>query len=265
MSSIATRTRTDTRSDVAAQTDMRATIRTIALVIATITFCILLISFRPFNPLSAAADGDASGGGDVINQLGFGCLGAVALLSLAMFADPKKVVKIVSPGWLLMFAFLFTSVFASPDPSTAIRGVLLTMIGILTVIAVLSLPQDGDAYSTMLVTVASIVIVVSYAGVLLLPNLGTHGADALEPQNAYLWRGVFTHKNIAGPVMAAFAFAGVYLWRRGWRISGFLIAVSALIFVSQTGSKTTAALVPLAMLLVIGPRYFRPPFPLHRW
>ncbi|MGH6772410.1 O-antigen ligase family protein [Brucella tritici] len=256
MSSTATRTKTDTRSDVAAQTDMRATIRMIALVVATITFCILLISFRPFNPLSAAANGDTSGGGDVINQLGFGCLGAVALLSLAMFADPKKVVKIVSPGWLLMFAFLLASVFASPDPSTAIRGVLLTMIGILTVIAVLSLPQDGDAYSSMLVAVASVVIVISYAGVVLLPNLGTHGADALEPQNAYLWRGVFTHKNIAGPVMAAFAFTGVYLWRRGWRVSGFLIAVSALIFVSQTGSKTTAALVPLAMLLVIVPGIF---------
>ncbi|MFP3386243.1 hypothetical protein, partial [Tritonibacter sp. SIMBA_163] len=63
------------------------------------------------------------------------------------------------------------------------------MIGILTVVAVLSLPQDGDAYSAMLVTVASIVIVVSYAGVVFLPSLGTHGADALEPQNAYLWRG----------------------------------------------------------------------------
>lgn len=97
MSSIATRTRTDTRSDVAAQTDMRATIRTIALVIATITFCILLISFRPFNPLSAATDGDASGG-DVINQLGFGCLGAVALLSLVMFADPKRWSKSSAPA-----------------------------------------------------------------------------------------------------------------------------------------------------------------------
>ncbi len=90
MSSIATRTRTDAHSDLAARNDMRATIRTIALVIATTTFCILLVSFRPFNPLSAATGGDVSGGGDVINQLGFGCLGAVALLSLAMFADPKR-------------------------------------------------------------------------------------------------------------------------------------------------------------------------------
>ncbi|AAL54369.1 exopolysaccharide production protein exoq [Brucella melitensis bv. 1 str. 16M] len=87
----------------------------------------------------------------------------------------------------------------------------------------------------------------------MLPSLGTHGADAIEPQNSFLWRGVFSHKNIAGPVMAVFAFAGLYLWRRGWKTSGLLIGLSALGFVSQTGSKTTMALVPFAMLLVVLP------------
>lgn len=252
MSSIETRTRTEDRLHLIAQPDMRAIIRTIAFVIATISLCILLISFRPFTP-SAPED---AGGGDIINQLGFACLGAVALLSLGMFANPRKVVTIISPAWMLMIAFLFLSVLTSPEPSVAIRGVLLTMIGILTIITVLALPQDGDSYSSMLFTVASVVIVISYAGVVILPSLGTHGSDAAEPQNAYLWRGLFTHKNIAGPIMAAFAFAGVYLFRRGWRISGLLIAVSALFFVAQTGSKTSAALVPFAMLIVIGPGIF---------
>ncbi|ADZ88225.1 O-antigen polymerase [Brucella melitensis M5-90] len=53
--------------------------------------------------------------------------------------------------------------------------------------------------------------------------------------------------------MAVFAFAGLYLWRRGWKTSGLLIGLSALGFVSQTGSKTTMALVPFAMLLVVLP------------
>ncbi|MDH7791053.1 O-antigen ligase [Ochrobactrum sp. AN78] len=249
MSSTATRTRTNPSSS----DPMRVTMRQIALVTATVIFCILLISFRPFSP-AVPADGQQAG--DAVNQLGFGLVGAIALASLAMFAEPGKVLRLVSLGWLLMFGLLLASAFVSPDPSTAIRGIMLTLIGVLAIVAVLALPQDADGYSWMLLVVASIVIFISYAGVVLLPNLGTHGVDAGEPQNSFLWRGVFTHKNIAGPVMAIFAFAGIYLWRRGWRFSGALIALFALFFVAHTGSKTTAALVPFAMLLVIGPGMF---------
>lgn len=228
-----------------------ATIRRIALVLATGILSIVLISFRPFQPVAASETG-----GDVVNQLGFGLVGAVALVSLLMFADPRKVLRLISAGWLVMFGLLVASAFTAADPATALRGIMLTLIGVLAILAVLALPQDGDGYSWMLLTVASIVIVISYAGVVLLPNLGTHGSDATEPQNAYLWRGVFTHKNIAGPVMAIFTFAGIYLWRRRWHVSGALITALALFFVAHTGSKTTVALVPFAVLLVIGPGLF---------
>ncbi|QNQ63960.1 O-antigen ligase family protein [Brucella sp. 6810] len=248
MSNIVTRTRTDARMPDA--TGPQARIRRIALVIASVIFGVLLISFRPFTPAGGA---ETETGGDIINQLGFSCVGAVALASMAMFANLRKLAGIIRPGWLVMLVFLFASIFASSDPATAVRGVLLTTVGIVAIIAVLVLPQDGDGYSALLVSVASVVIVVSYAGVVLLPSLGTHGADAIEPQNSFLWRGVFSHKNIAGPVMAVFAFAGLYLWRRGWKTSGLLIGLSALGFVSQTGSKTTMALVPFAMLLVVLP------------
>ncbi len=212
MSNIVTRTRTDARMPDA--TGPQARIRRIALVIASVIFGVLLISFRPFTPAGGA---ETETGGDIINQLGFSCVGAVALASMAMFANLRKLAGIIRPGWLVMLVFLFASIFASSDPATAVRGVLLTTVGIVAIIAVLVLPQDGDGYSALLVSVASVVIVISYAGVVLLPSLGTHGADAIEPQNSFLWRGVFSHKNIAGPVMAVFAFAGLYLWRRGWK------------------------------------------------
>lgn len=181
MSNIVTRTRTDARMPDA--TGPQARIRRIALVIASVIFGVLLISFRPFTPAGGA---ETETGGDIINQLGFSCVGAVALASMAMFANLRKLAGIIRPGWLVMLVFLFASIFASSDPATAVRG-------------------------------------------------------------------VFSHKNIAGPVMAVFAFAGLYLWRRGWKTSGLLIGLSALGFVSQTGSKTTMALVPFAMLLVVLP------------
>ena len=61
-----------------------------------------------------------------------------------------------------------------------------------------------------------------------------HTANSLEPEHAGLWRGVFTHKNIAGPVMACFSFAGLYLCRRGWTAArGASIFCAAMIFMAQ--------------------------------
>ncbi|WP_367716537.1 O-antigen ligase [Nitratireductor sp. GISD-1A_MAKvit] len=56
--------------------------------------------------------------------------------------------------------------------------------------------------------------------------------------------------------MAGLSFAGLYLWRRGWRWSGGLMALLAMIFVFHTGSKTTTATVPLAGMLIALPGIF---------
>ncbi|MBC2887491.1 O-antigen ligase family protein [Ochrobactrum sp. CM-21-5] len=250
MSNIATRTRIESQPSGFTRLDHRLAIRKTALIVAIVVMCILLISFRPFSPVAAENEGAR---GDVVNQLGFGLLSAAVIAALATLAEPRKIMQIISPGWVLMFVFLFASVLTSADSATAMRGVIFTMIGVVAVVGVLALPQDGDGYARLLMTVATVVIVISYAGVVLLPSLGTHGADAHEPQNSFLWRGVFSHKNVAGPVMAALAFAGLYLWRRRWRISGTVIGLAALFFVAQTGSKTTMALVPFSMLLVVVP------------
>ena len=53
--------------------------------------------------------------------------------------------------------------------------------------------------------------------------------------------------------MACFSFAGIYLFRRGWRTSGLILFAMALLFMANTGSKTTAGLVPLSILIVVLP------------
>ena len=224
-------------------------LRRAAVVVSILLFTIMLISFQPFSPVHEGVEE----GGNLVNQLGFGMLGLIALCSLLTLADLRRLPSLIGPAWLLMIGFLVLSGFTAPDPSATLRGIILTLIVMMTIVTVLALPQDGDGYARMLSVVAGILIFICYAGLPLVPSLATHGFDALEPQNSYLWRGVFTHKNIAGPVMAAFVFAAIYLWRRGDRWSGVVIAVSALIFVSQTGSKTTLGLVPVAALLVLLP------------
>ena len=240
------------------RTELRPIERTVAraaTIVASLLLTITIVSFRPFQPAGGVAEPDAAAaaGGDVVNQLGFGALGAVAIVAMLCLAKPSIVNALFSPWWLLMLTFFAFSVLNAGDPAAAVRAAAFSLIAIVTICAVLVLPRDADAFSTVLATMSLAVLGLSYAGLILLPDVAIHSAASMEPQHAGLWRGLFSHKNVAGPVMACISFGGFYLYRRGWKWLGAGIFLAALIFVSNTGSKTTAGLVPLAILIVALP------------
>ncbi|PSH64036.1 MULTISPECIES: O-antigen ligase family protein [Phyllobacterium] len=227
--------------------------RLAASLAAASILCVLLISFRPFQPASTAIAGS---GGDLVNQLGFGALGGLSLLGMLVFANPRTLFTLISPMWIIMFGFLFLSTFVAIDPGAAQRAVVFTLIGVLCVVAVLALPRDADGFSLALAIAAFAVLALSYAGLLIVPDLAKHTTSEIEAEHAGLWRGIFAHKNIAGPVMAAFSFGGIYLIRRSWRRMGIALLLLALWFVAHTGSKTATALVPIVIFLVLFPGLF---------
>lgn len=223
-------------------------------VLAALMLTIVIMSFRPFQPSGAGTLNEiAAAGGDIVNQLGFGSLGAIAVFSMLCFVDRRVLSALLSPWWLLLFGFLFLSVLNAADPPSAMRSVSFTLIGIVTMTAVLTLPRDADSFSKVIAFTGFFIIGLSMVGLVIFPNEAMHTAASLEPEHAGLWRGVFSHKNIAGPVMACFSFAGIYLCRRGWMRSGILLFAGAMFFMLQTGSKTTAGLVPLSVLIVVLP------------
>ncbi|MFN3549304.1 MAG: O-antigen ligase family protein [Mesorhizobium sp.] len=222
--------------------------RSVATMLATLLFGVAMISLRPFSPSAAEATG-----GDIVNQLGFGAVGAASLFCLLAFVDRRVLAGLVGFWWALLLGFFLLSVANAADPSAAFRTAIFTLIGMLTMQAVLTTPRDADSLSTVLAVAGLAIVGLCYAGLVLYPDVARHTADSLEPEHAGLWRGAFSHKNVAGPVMAGLSFAGLYLLRRGWRWSGGLLLVSALIFLAHTGSKTTTGLVPLAIVLVMGP------------
>ncbi|WP_265516517.1 O-antigen ligase family protein [Nitratireductor luteus] len=246
MSNTASQTRTD--GPVLSARPSRRTMARTATGLAALLLATVIISFRPFQP--AGAEGE---GGDILNQIGFGSLGALALAGLFMFVDRRVLAALLSPWWLLLLAFLGLGVMNALSPADSIRAALFAVIGIVTMAAVLTLPRDADSFSTVLALAGFTVLGFSYYGILAMPEVAIHGGDGMEPQHAGLWRGSFAHKNIAAPVMACLSFAGFYLWRRGWRWSGGAMFVLAVIFMSQTGSKTTLGTVPLAIILAALP------------
>jgi len=224
----------------------------IATLVATLVLTALFLTFRPFATASEAV-GD---GGDPVNQLGYGLLGVVALLSMLMFAERRALMSLISPWWILLLLFAGLSVWTSPESSDAVRSFSFTVIAIISVCAVLSLPRDIGAFTTVLTFASVVALALCYFGVLFMPGSAIHGGGGAEPEHAGLWRGVFSHKNIAGPVIAAIGFVGLFLMRQGRLAIGTAILLAAFIFVWNTGSKTAAGLIPITVLVVFLPRLF---------
>lgn len=220
---------------------------------AAFILTIAIVSFRPFQPAGFDASGAQAEGGDIVNQLGFGMLGIAALGGMLCFAQPRRLAALFSPWWLLMIAFLGISVMIAPNPDIVVRSMAFTIIGMLAMAAVIAMPRDADGLSTTFATMSIVVLVLCYFGVVFLSSVAVHSANSVEPQHAGFWRGSFSHKNVAGPVMAFLSFIGFYLYRRGWRGIGGFVFVAAMLFLVQTGSKTTAALVPAAIIVVAAP------------
>lgn len=242
-----------TRIDAAAPPRFSA--RTIATVIASALLTIMLVSFRPFQPTGALAGPDSlpAEGGDIVNQVGFLSLGMVAIFSLLTYVDRRRLVALLSPWWLLLMGFFVFSVLNATDSDAATRASIFTFLAILSVAAVVSLPRDADAFSTVVACAGFVVVGLSFIGLVVVPGAAMHTGDSVEPEFAGLWRGVFSHKNVAGPVMACLSFGGIYLLRRGWKKAGIALFAGAMIFTINTGSKTTAGLVPLSILIVMMP------------
>ncbi|WP_157944673.1 O-antigen ligase family protein [Mangrovicella endophytica] len=241
MNSIAVPSRTDAVSDASA-------VRLTRTALGTMLLTLLVVSFTPFQ-----LENGPSTSGNLVNQLGYTSLSVVALAAHFLFTEKRVALSLLRPSWLLMALYLAFSITQSPLPDAATRTVLFTLCSMVAVTAAVTLPPDAAAFRTALKTAALTVLILSYVGLVLLPHAAIHDGSGVEEQ-AGLWRGIYSHKNVAGPMMAALFFAGLYLIRSGDRAVGWLIAILSAIFVLRTGSKTSASLVPAVAALIIGAR-----------
>lgn len=217
-------------------------------VLATIVLAVIWISFHPF--LGANA-GDLES--SLINQIGYSCLCLLTLIMLFGAADRQVVAALTSPSWFILFAALILPIAISSVTSDDMRSIIFVLIVTVLAANFIILPRTADELSNTLRSVCFLVLGLSYAGLVLFPADAIHQAGELESHHSGFWRGLYTHKNIAGPVMTAISFVGVYLVRRGMRWSGIIIAVAALFFIANTGSKTSLILAPAVVLMVLLP------------
>jgi O-antigen ligase len=230
---------------------MNATIaRAITILSSGLALALMLISLRPF-AMRMTYDSVSADSGDALNQFGFLAAGCLCLLALLCLANRKVLTSLITPGFVLLGGILAFNLLRSPYPDIMPRTLLFTMIGMLIAFTVVALPRSQADFRTALTIGAGAALALSYIGLVAFPDLAKHGYDAYEPQHAGFWRGHFSHKNIAGPVMCMIAIFGIYLMRSGQRLSGLVMFAAAAVFVFNTGSKTTLGLFPAAVLIVL--------------
>ncbi|MER0239518.1 O-antigen ligase [Fulvimarina sp. MAC8] len=194
--------------------------------------------------------------GNPVNKYGYSALAMLALLGHFMFADRRVALTLLRPAWLILAAWLVLSSVNSIMPELAFRAALFTIAAMIAATGALSLPANASAFRLCLTVMALVVLGLCYFGVVAMPSLAIHQAFETESQHSGLWRGIYSHKNVTGQVMAPLFFIGFYLWRAGHWKAGVLIAVLSFILAYKTGSKTTLALMPAVMLLVLSGRIF---------
>ncbi len=226
---------------------------------SALLLAVIFISFRPFGT-EVTELGVKSGGGDIVNQLGFGLIGALCiwLINNNVTAHALKAFNRLS--WYLVLVVLFVSILSADNPSGAARAMVFSLIVVLAAATAIALPRSKDVMITSLTVGIGTALGFCWIAVLFVPEQGVHGAGGLEPQHAGLWRGVFDHKNVASYVMGVFVMFGLFIMRSGKPFWGAVITVFSVIFVLNAGSKTVLGILPIALASVWFARWvsFRP-------
>ncbi len=246
--------RTDAAASALALPKVRIDAGNLRLLLALAALVLCWVTLTPFSgaAIANAVPGTVSQG-NLLNQLGYSAMAALVAFAMITLVDPRLLQSLFGIGWIVMFGFVALSAVTAADPSSAARAVAFSLLAVLVAASLVVLPARTRDFDTVLAIAGLVVLAVCYAGLVVYPDAAIHQPGETEAQHSGLWRGLFSHKNLAGPVMAAIGFAGVYLIRRKRYVVGTAIALLAFVFLSQTGSKTSTALAPLVIALVLIP------------
>jgi O-antigen ligase len=213
---------------------------------------ILLLGWVSVHPFQSMADqklitiGDTS---DLVNQFAYLTLGALAA-GYVLLGGARRLRLLAQPLYAAMLAWLVVSVATSNDPALSFKRLVFALLVILLAAVAPLLPTTMRRFADMMAAIAVAVLVLCYAGLLFAPHVAIHQPDDLvEPTLAGNWRGLFDHKNIAGPMMVNLIFVGLFVAKRRNLALGAAIMVAAAIFLYFCEAKAAIQLLPVVLVL----------------
>ena len=220
-------------------------------------FLTLWFSFHPFPTLDQPLE--ITEAGDPANQIGYSAL-FVLLATWNLTHQPQRLWLLIRPIMIATLLWFALTIVFSWDPALSIRRFAFALVTISIAGMVLLLPKNPRHFADMMGTVAIIVMIACYLGVMFAPMHAIHQAsDILEPELAGDWRGVFSHKNDASAAMVIFVFTGLFIARERSLGLGTAVVALALPFLYFTHSKTSLASLPIAYFVSLAMAHARRP------
>jgi exopolysaccharide production protein ExoQ len=206
----------------------------------------LLLQIAVFNSLIGVGSATIDDG-SLSRQLLWGCLGLVSIGYLLISAIFYKERQFNFGGWpvALLLAYIFASTLWSTTPVTTVKRatVLLFLIAVCGVSLGTSLKNwRDDLFTTLLAGPLAVLVLLSVALTLAMPSMAFTDIG---------WRGVATHKNEAGQMMAfvvLLLFYGKCHAKLGLRMRAALIVLcAALLLLAESTTAMLGAVVGIAL------------------
>ena len=212
-----------------------------------------LLALTLFGPAMTTLGDTESGAGNVLRQIGYALVFALAVVGMRPLKHPERLAVVPWPFWLAL-AWCWLSLAWALDPGVAVRRLVLTTIIIWSTFAVVR--QLGIERTLLFVRAALVaMLIVNFVTVLAFPSIGLHDATSDDPMLMGNWRGLMGHKNQAGLVCALTILFFVYDRRKlPYALLAGVTLFSA-VFLWFSASKTSLGLVFVAAAAGFGFAY----------
>lgn len=207
------------------------------LVVALVSFT--YIGLSPFSTMNEI-ELDTTGGTNVIRQLVFIAVFILSLFcfySLGKLNDFKRILPFVFLcGWVVL------SILWSAEPAISVRRVILFLITASTVFMLVSIIKLEDMVDTLAYLLAALVII-SFVSGFVIPGAAHTGTDSFGAGIEGNWKGIFYHKNAAGPATVFCIFLALHKYFQSRKCFWLFVVLISLFFVYMTKSKTSMGLL----------------------
>jgi len=215
---------------------------------AYIAFLVLIfVGVSPFAVPggTVGVDPAASGAGDFVRQICYLTVFGV-LVSTAVTQRGWRAFSAIPLLLAVLLLWCALSTSWSLDPAVTFRRAVL--VSVVAVSAFLAVEMIGARRSLQLLGyVLAGIVILNWVSLFLIPQ-AKHFANDAEPGVAGDWRGLYVHKNITGALCANSAIIFLYSAIKTRRLSNLLLCLAALGFLIGTASKSSIALLPLAVM-----------------
>jgi exopolysaccharide production protein ExoQ len=209
---------------------------------------LIFVTLKPFaiRDMSLLPLGDSgTGAGDAWRQVCYLCVFSAIALS-AYMSKGARIFACMSLLLALLLGWCLISGLWAQTPDIAFRRAGLEIVIALS--AALGVQTVGPERSfTLLRYMLGAILVVNFVSIALV-HQAVHLSDESDRQLVGNWRGLYYHKNIAGAVSAITAILFFFRALDTRRALPWLVFAAAVAFTVMTRSKTSIALLPVAVL-----------------